>query len=414
MRKKIVPYRNDGFQMQNTSPAVLQNQSRSASGLEDYATGQDAAKPVDSSEPKPNDLDNARPASLEVEFALVIARMIDVLKNDPENMRHAIYELARHKLQEQFHHIDTEQQDRTKQALETAIRGVEAFAEQGVDVLGPTLKLQFDSPRNAFEATDRSYFEPIAKVGAKYHSGVDAHGSSQTPPRWFLVRPIAAMVTIFVAILAIIAVMVHIVPTLERKPTVEERIASLEVSNYPVPNMPPAKPAPLRPTDYGVYAINNDALIGLSLLPGRPPDIRIQVSAAITTPRGAILRNGHPKFLVFRRDIANITDRAEVRIVAKVEHEFSAGMISKKPDNDTWVMRNISFPFRVSPVNDNAEMVELHSEDPTLELSPGRYALILKNQAYDFSVEGQPTNPKLCLERIIASNGTFYSDCKSP
>ena len=89
-------------------------------------------------------------------------------------------------------------------------------------------------------------------------------------------------------------------------------------------------------------------------------------------------------------------------------------MISKKSDNDAWVMRNISFPFRLSPVNDNPEMLELHSEDPSLELTPGRYALVLKTQAYDFSVEGKPTDPNQCLERIVASNGTFYSNCKKP
>ena len=59
-------------------------------------------------------------------------------------------------------------------------------------------------------------------------------------------------------------------------------------------------------------------------------------------------------------------------------------------------------------------MYELHSEDPTLELTPGRYALVLKNQAYGFSVEGETVDPKQCIERIVSSSGTFYSDCKKP
>jgi beta-galactosidase beta subunit len=77
-------------------------------------------------------------------------------------------------------------------------------------------------------------------------------------------------------------------------------------------------------------------------------------------------------------------------------------------------MRNVAFPFRASPVNDDLEMYELHSEDPALELTPGRYALVLKNQAYEFTVEGEPVDPRQCIERIVASNGTFYSDCKKP
>jgi hypothetical protein len=130
-----------------------------------------------------------------------------------------------------------------------------------------------------------------------------------------------------------------------------------------------------------------------------------------------VLPNGHPKFIVFRRDVASsISDRAEVRIVAKIAREFSAEVAGKKPGDgeDAWVIRNVAFPFRSSPVNDNPEMYELHSEDPALELTPGRYALVLKSQAYDFSVEGKTVDPKQCIERIVATNGTYYSDRKKP
>ena len=209
----------------------------------------------------------------------------------------------------------------------------------------------------------------------------------------------------------------HNLPKLESKTVIEERSAPTQVFNDPAPAPPPVKPAPLRPTDYGVYAITNDALFELNLLPGRPLDIRVAVSAAFKIPSRTILPNGHPKFIVFRRDVAsNIADRAEVRIVANITREFSADVIGKKPadGDDAWVIRNISFPFRSSPVNDSPEMYELRSEDPALELTPGRYALVLKNQAYDFSVEGDTVDPRQCIERIVASNATFYSDCKKP
>lgn len=371
----------------------------------------------------PNDQDRPVLASLEVEFALVIARMIDSLKNNPEDVRQAIYELARYKLQEQFPSVNAEEKVRTQQALETAIRGVEAFTEQHVGVLAPALQLQLNGPRTASTAGDLFYPELIPQVGPSSHSNVDAErnagGSKLTrSPRF---RRTAAMVVILaVALIAVqqrerLLSLAHIPPKLEQKATIEERIAPLEASNHPVPAASPAKPAPLLPTDYGVYAVSNDALIGLSLLPGRPPDIRVAVSAAITAPSRTILPNGHPKFIVFRRDLGSSSaDRAEVRIVAKVEHEFSTNVMGKKPADDTWVMRNISFPLRLSPVHDNPEMLELHSEDPALELTPGRYALVLKTQAYDFSVEGDSTDPKQCIERIVASNGTFYSDCKRP
>jgi hypothetical protein len=204
---------------------------------------------------------------------------------------------------------------------------------------------------------------------------------------------------------------------LERQTASEQPRLPTQVTNDPAPAPPPAKPAALRPTDYGVYAVSNDSLAELQLLPGRPPDIRVAVSAALKVPSRTFLTNGHPKFIVFRRDAAsNTSDRAEVRVVAKIAREFSAEAAGKKPGygDDTWVIRNVSFPFRSSPVNDNPEMYELHSEDPGLELTPGRYALVLKNQAYDFTVEGKTVDPKQCIDRIGASNGTYYSDCKSP
>jgi hypothetical protein len=92
---------------------------------------------MNSSDLIPSDHDRPEPPSLEVEFALVIARMIDSLKNNPEDVRHAIYELARYKLQEQLPNANAEEKERTQQALETAIRGVEAFSEQHVGILAP-------------------------------------------------------------------------------------------------------------------------------------------------------------------------------------------------------------------------------------------------------------------------------------
>jgi hypothetical protein len=364
------------------------------------------------------------PASLEVEFALVIARMIDSLKNNPEDMRRAIYELARHKLQEQLPNVDADEKERTQQALETAIRGVEAFTEQHVGVLAPALRLQLNGPRTVPAPGDLFYPELIPQVGPSSHLNADvqrnAGGSKPTYTRWLRLRRATAVIVIPVIILVVIQQrerllsLAGILPKLEQKVTIEERTEPAKASDHPVSAPPIAKPGPLRPTDYGVYAVSDDSLIGLSQLSGRPPDIRVAISAAITAPSRTILQNGHPKFIVFRRDLASsITDRAEVRIIAKIAREFSVGAISKKPE-DTWVMRNIAFPFRLSPVTDNPEMFELHSEDPALELSPGRYALVLKTQAYDFSVEGQSTDPKQCIERIVASNGTFYSDCKKP
>jgi hypothetical protein len=374
----------------------------------------------------PSDHNQLDPASSEVQFALVIARMIDSVRNSPADMRQAIYDLARYKLQDQFTYADAKNIKRTQQALENAIRGVEEFSNRHVSLPAPPSPV--NDPDVAAPASHillppflipQVRSRPYLEVGLESTS--NASKAAQFP--WPHLRRVLAVIAILVGILVIFQQRERLLSLTDSPPKLGWQTASepprppAQIANDPAPQPPPAKPAPLRPTDYGVYAISDDSLSELQLLPGRPPDIRIAVSAAIKLPSRTFLKNGHPKFVVFRRDVAtNIPDRAEVRIIAKVAREFSADVAGKKPRDgeDTWVIRNVSFPFRSSPVSDNPEMYELHSEDPGLELTPGRYALVLKSQSYDFSVEGKTVDPKQCIERIVASNGTYYSDCKSP
>ena len=390
----------------------------------------DTANPISAGDLIPNDYDRPTKPFLEVEFALVIARMIDSVRNSPEDIRQVIYDLARYKLQEQLLQANAEERQHTQQALEVAIRGVEAFSEKHAHVLLPEHQPQLNAPSTG--STDRErvpqvasspHLEVAPQVGPRLRldSERNAGGSVHKSSLRSYLRQTAAMVVILVAILVAIQqrealqYLAHNLPKLEWKTAIEERSALSQPSNPVVSAPPPPKSATLRPADYGVYAISNDALFDLSLLPGRPPDIRIAVSPPLTTPSRTILPNGHLRFIVFSRDLASsITDRPEVRIIAKVAREFSAEASGKKLADNAWVIRNISFPLRSSPVSDNPEMIELHSEDAALELTPGRYALVLKTLAYDFSVEGHVVDPRQCIERIVGSTGIFYSDCKNP
>src|SRR2546423_13766781 len=72
-----------------------------------------------------------RPAGkLEVDFALVIARLIETAKYDPVQLRNSIYELARWKLQDQLAYEHSRERRQMVEALETAIKGVEAFSQR--------------------------------------------------------------------------------------------------------------------------------------------------------------------------------------------------------------------------------------------------------------------------------------------
>jgi len=375
----------------------------------------------------PSDHDRSEPASSEVQFALVIARMIDTVRNSPADMRQAVYDLARYKLQEQFTYADAKDIRRTQQALETAIRGVEAFSKKQVGIAAPALPPQASDVPPAPAPHRLVSPELIRQVRTRPHMEIDSAASDRASKSvrapWSYVRRTAILVAILVGLLGAVqqrgrlALLVHDLPDFARLTAVETPQPLSAPVATPAPLPIPAKPAPLRPKDYGVYAIGQDSLTELELLPGRSPDIRIAVSAAIKTPSRTLLPNGHPKFLVFRRDVvSSISDRADVRIIARVAREFSPEAAGKKPGDgdDTWVIRNVAFPFRASPLEDDRDMYELHSEDPDLELTPGRYALVLKNQSYDFSVAGKTVDPRQCIERTISSNGTYYSDCKQP
>lgn len=365
---------------------------------------------------RPNHEDEAAPASSEVQFALVIARMLETVKNHPEHMRQLVYDLARHKLQEQFTHADIKEMKRSQQALEAAIRGVEEFSQQQVSLPPPAAATLPALPASE-QAGRHVMVRELPPAPPRPRIEIDRSLFATRQPLWSIVRRTAAL--LIVAGVAALTVqqrhrLASLASLLQR--SVPERQMATAPPVAAIATAPP-KPTPLRPTDYGVYAVIDDkSLAELQLLPGRAPDIRVAVSAAFKAPDQTTLPNGHPKFIVFRRDaMTNILERAEVRVVAKITREFSAEGSGKKPEtDDAWVIRNASYSFRASPVPDNPEMYELHSEDPALELPPGRYALILKAQSYYFIVKGDITDPRQCIERIVTINGTFYTDCKKP
>jgi hypothetical protein len=121
-------------------------------------------------------------------------------------------------------------------------------------------------------------------------------------------------------------------------------------------------------------------------------------------------------FIVFRRDIAaSAPDRVAVRIIAKIARTMTFNPTATiTPVDDEWAIRSTSHGLRVEPVKENPEMLILRPEDPNFVFPPGRYALALKGQAFDFTVAGVITEAANCLERTEAANGTFYSECQNP
>lgn len=171
------------------------------------------------------------------------------------------------------------------------------------------------------------------------------------------------------------------------------------------------------PTVYGVFAVSAGKLYELEPLPIRVPDPRVGISAMITSPSAVSVPNGKLAFVIFRRDlVANAPEEVFIRVVARVIREMKfngTGPPVTVKVNDQWAIRSKSYELRVSPLSDNQEMIVLRPQNAQFSLSPGRYALVIKGQGYDFSVDGKLTDTAQCLERTNAVDQTVYSECRS-
>jgi len=378
---------------------------------------------------RPNDQEAAATSSTEVDFALVLSRMIDSLKNDPEHLRATVYELARHKLKEQLASESPTDSQQLSKSLEVAIRGVEAFRQKNGDTVAALPRPEAGrQPPPMMVQGPRQDRTAAPVVDAKVSQPAFGRLTGNKNPASRMIWRFAAVFAIVIAVVFALRLKGITVETVRNDVgryvgSATPAAPKTKAGDTAQAVHPPAaaaeaspEPSPTVPTAFGIYAVSQDKLYELELLPGRAPDLRVAISPAIPTPSRTTLPDGHVKFIVYRRDSAtNAADRAEVRVVAKIERETSFDSTGKPVTAKTdasWVMRNIAIPYRTSPKRDNPDMYEVQSEDPQVALSPGRYALVLKGQSYDFSVAGKVTDPRQCLEKLAATNGQFYSACQ--
>jgi hypothetical protein len=170
------------------------------------------------------------------------------------------------------------------------------------------------------------------------------------------------------------------------------------------------------PDSYGLYAVNGGRLTRVESMHIRVPDARIALPGLITTPSPVVVPDGRLRFIAYQRDlVTNAPDAASIRIIARVARALTFAANGKPKVNlveDTWAIRAVSGEMAVAPVPGNPEMILIKPSDPDLALSPGRYMLVFKNQAYDFTVDGAVTDPAQCLERAETQNGDIYSECR--
>jgi hypothetical protein len=354
-----------------------------------------------------------------VEFALVLSRMIDSLQQHPDQMRQALYELARHKLNDQLKGSDGKEFRVARSTLETAIEKVEWFHSVHGGAAASIHKLP-----SQLEHGDRG--------GAPKNVTVEAPPAARvqfdvpTSPKSALKRP-ASIALRFVALLGVIATAAIALQAFRsfgiksdfQKP--EARIESAAATDttqqqkpMPLSAQSTRKPEPLLPSHFGAFAVAEGKLVELLPLRGVVPDSRVAISSAIRDDSETVLADGRSKFIVYRRDLPGSTPaRAEVRVIARVKQHLAYNAKNEPTTmrGDHWVVRNVSFPYRIAPIQGAPDMYEVESEASDFALAPGRYALVWKGVGYDFVVAGDASS-KHCLEQVTAVNGVFYSECR--
>jgi hypothetical protein len=371
-----------------------------------------------------------------IDLTSVIARTIESVRDDPSQLRNAIYELARVKLQKEAwaSNMSLLSARRLMLALETAIERVETVASQQDEFLRyqSESRLGVDPASDLYlPLPDHAPSNDVYRLSV-FDQKVDAallpaasNPPSLHPSQWRLrdlALPLRIGILSIATLVAIFFVGRHFdlfektAKTLAKKGDIEKAITK------PAPPPPPeiqthSAQVPL-PSVYGVYALSNDRLFELEALAGKVPDPRVHISALLRTPSHTILPDGRITFIVYRRDIAvNAPDRVQVRIIAKVMRAMNfntGGRTNVVSVDNEWNIRSNSYELRVAPVSGTTEMLMVRPDKSDFVFPAGRYGLVLKGQAYDFTVAGPITEAVQCLERTAAANGEFYSECRSP
>jgi hypothetical protein len=385
----------------------------------------------------------------------VLARMVSAVSEDHAQLRTLIYEFARRKLRKdlfrQFEDGDWHEIERQVSTLEAAIDKIEADFSNTVPRLSFETEQASSGSSHQASANSALPLQPISQkelmVGDYSGRGLptflsptayDAdYPKTITNVTEYDARPAGSRVdkflhsnfwrTIELIVAVVLGVAVYVAIDGQTAlsflhPHQLGRSASTDEPKAPeiVSKVPPRSgitDIPL-PTAYGVYALSNGKLTALELLPLKVPDPRVAISASILTPSQAHLPAGQLQFVIYRRDLLNdAPDRVSVRAVAQVMRALTFGPEGKSSYTKvepSWVVRGNSYQMSVAPAADSPEMIVIRPERENFSFPAGRYALILKKDAYDFTIDGPIHDAAHCLERTDAVGGAVYSECPNP
>jgi hypothetical protein len=398
------------------------------------------------------------------DYYSVLARMVAATMQDENQLRRMVYELARQKLRRQlylqYQHLRRPEMEDQLIQLEAAIAKIESDAAEEVpllslpqrdamnggddaapgtelvlhqssiqatvlnanlvEVLGPATPL----PVQLHRIDTAQPLPPLAQFDSGY--GPAAPSVQQPQPRLWFKTQVAAAVLFGIAIFGAVDHRADIAALFGLKPVAPTMPQPAAATAGSQAAAAPARPGTLArnpdlgfpvPSSYGVYALDAGKLTELEPLPIRVPDPRVAISGVMNVPSPTTLPNGRVQFVVFRRNLMNdAPDHVTIRVVAQVMHalSFAGGKATKTSVEDAWAVRNNSYEMKVAPVEGNPEMIVIRPQNDGFSFPAGRYALALKNAAYDFTVSGAVTDPAHCLERTDALDTQVYSECRQP
>jgi hypothetical protein len=381
----------------------------------------------------------------------VLTRMLAAVSGDHGQLRHLVYEFARRELRRnlypQFEDGDWAGIQEQMRALEAAIERVED------DCMHRALTFAPEPPIPHYDRIDGVVGSPPdRRPGSRDTSRVAVFPETsdkitrQSPPQTvfdgdvflavarFSKRTRSALWWKFQLVLAVVLGL--IIYAAVDSPSLVDLLRSQQVapskgtapSNIADVNAPlddtgsarahrPNVPNVPLPSEYGAFALNAGQLTELELLPMRVPDPRVAISPVISTPSRAHIPTGKLELVLFRRDLVNTApDRVMLRVVARVVRALkfdSGGRAMTTNINDAWVVRSNSYQMRVAPIADNPEMILIRPDPPDLILPAGRYALVLKGAAYDFTLDGPNADTAHCLERTDVLVSPIYTECRT-
>ena len=170
------------------------------------------------------------------------------------------------------------------------------------------------------------------------------------------------------------------------------------------------------PTSFGIYVLSDKNLTELQPLPISVPGPRVAVSGLIKSPSATTVADSKPSFILFRRDLLNnAPQKISLRVIARMARETKIvnGKATVTNIEGEWRIRNISRDLRLSPIEGQREMLIARLDDG-VSLTPGRYALVLNQAGYDFTVAGATQSPEFCLEEFETTNGSMLNKCRTP